>query len=133
MSTVGSKFTKCCLLTFSWGIFGSCAAQEPPIKLPTDDKQRVFIENVDFNGDGFFRAYMGMDLTQRRFAEMYLMGVLDSTEGITWCGYKVALSGSIQELIYMGFRDADASLLNQRASKIITNIMSAKLPCKDKP
>ncbi|MBL1259900.1 MAG: hypothetical protein COB33_010585 [Thiotrichaceae bacterium] len=75
---------------------------------------------------------MSKNTGQRHLAEMFLIGVLDSTEGESWCGYKVALPGSIQELIYIGFKKESEQSLNRRASEIIISIMSQKLPCKDR-
>ena len=75
---------------------------------------------------------MSKDVSQRHLAEMFLIGVLDSTEGKLWCGYKIALPGSIQELIYIGFKKESEHSLKRRASEIIISIMSKKLPCKDR-
>ncbi|TLM78989.1 Rap1a/Tai family immunity protein [Microbulbifer harenosus] len=109
----------------------SCDAQSQSIKIPSDEKQRLSIENLNFKGSDFLSAYMSRDMQQRRLAEMYLSGVLDSTEGIFWCGYKVALPGSIQEQVYVALKSADQTTLNKRASEIITSALSEKLPCKE--
>jgi hypothetical protein len=110
----------------------SCSsAQNQSIKIPNDERQRLPIEHLNFIGSNFIKAYMSKDVNQRRLAEMYLIGVLDSTEGKTWCGYDIALPGSIQEQIYLGFKKAPKNSLNRRASEIIKSILSNKLPCKD--
>src|SRR2546427_1932773 len=36
----------------------------------------------------FFSAYMSKEVPERRYAEMYLLGVLDATEGRAWCDYR---------------------------------------------
>ncbi len=74
---------------------------------------------------------MSKEVSQRRLAEMYLIGVLDSTEGKVWCGYDVALPGSIQEQVYIGFKKMDVGLADKRASDVIAAILSKKLPCKE--
>ncbi len=114
-----------CLLSCSF-------ANGQSIKVPKDDKQRLSIEHLNFTGSNFKEAYMSNDVAQRRLAEMYLIGVLDSTEGKTWCGYNIALPGSIQEQVYIGLKKASPDSLNGRASEIINSILSEKLPCKDK-
>lgn len=110
----------------------SNSAYSQSIIIPHDTKQRLSINNLNFTGTKFFDAYMSKDVSQRHLAEMFLIGVLDSTEGKLWCGYKIALPGSIQELIYIGFKKESEHSLKRRASEIIISIMSKKLPCKDR-
>lgn len=95
------------------------------------DKQRLSIDNLNFAGSDFIEAYMSKDVTQRRLAEMYLVGVLDSTEGKAWCSYNIALPGSIQEQVYIGLKKESPVSLDRRASEVISSILSKKLPCKD--
>ena len=119
------------LICLAYVCLVSCGtAQNQNIKLPTQDTQRLSVENLNFSGSNFIEAYMSIDVNQRRLAEMYLIGVLDSTEGKAWCDYSVALPGSIQEQIYIGFKKESKTSLNRRASEIITSILSKKLPCR---
>lgn len=124
-----SLFKKSCFL-LCFFLFEN--AKSAPISIPGDDKQRLSIENLNFKGSTFIEAYLSTDLTQRRLAEMYLIGVLDAGEGIKWCGYNLALPGSIQEQVYLGFKKLPPNSLNQRASEIIASILSKTLPCKHK-
>ncbi len=107
-------------------------AVSSPITIPADDKQRLSIEHLNFKGSTFLVAYLSQDLTQRRLAEMYLIGVLDAGEGTKWCGYNLALPGAIQEQVYLGLKKLPQNTLNQRASEIITLILSTALPCTHK-
>ena len=61
---------------------------------------------------------------------MYLAGALDVTEGGAWCDYGLVLPGSIQEQIYIGFKNKNEEALKARASTVITAIMTEILPCK---
>jgi hypothetical protein len=73
---------------------------------------------------------MSQDVKQRRFAEMYLVGVLDGSEGHVWCGYDQVKGGSIQELLYRKLSTEKEESMSQRASHLITNILANSLPCK---
>lgn len=106
-------------------------AHSQPITIPLDDKQSMSIDNINFNGSTFIEAFMSKDVGQRRLAEMYLIGVLDSTEKKNWCGYNIVLPSSIEEGIYIGFKKQSPAALNRRASEIISSILAKRLPCRD--
>ena len=74
---------------------------------------------------------MSSDVNQRRFAEMYVAGVLDSLEGVTWCGYDVASPDAIQEQVYLGLRETLKINPNIRASVAIQSKLEKLLPCKE--
>ncbi|MEC8012576.1 MAG: Rap1a/Tai family immunity protein [Pseudomonadota bacterium] len=114
-----------CLLGAS---YLSAEARFPQVSV--HNTQRLNITTYDVSGQVFWEAYMSKDVAQRRFAEMYLVGVLDNSEGDKWCGYEVALSGSIQEQIYLGFKKISKESMNTRASELIVSILSDILPCK---
>ena len=80
----------------------------------------------------FWAAYMSKDVKQRRFAEMYLVGVLDSSEGHVWCGYEQVKGGSIQELLYRKLSQEKEESMALRASHLITDILADSLPCKER-
>jgi Rap1a immunity proteins len=102
------------------------------IYIPSQESERLSIRNLNVTGENFWSAYQSKDATQRHLAEMYLSGVLDSMEGTAWCGYNVALPGSIQEQIYIGFKKESAASLQRRASQLIVEILARKLPCRSK-
>lgn len=107
-------------------------ADQQGISITERQNERLIITNLQLTGSDFWSAYQSSDLQQRRLAEMYLAGVLDSTEGKSWCSYKVVHPGSIQEQIFIGFKKQSAENLKDRASKIITNMMEEFLPCRSK-
>ena len=113
----------------------SCApsnihAEITGVKVGTNLQQRLIIENLNLSGKNFFSAYMSKDAQQRQLAEMYLAGVLDSGENKLWCGYRIALPSSLQEVIYLGFKNQSAESLNRRASEVINEILVSKLACR---
>ena len=101
------------------------------IDLPEDEKQRSFTINLSLSTQNLYNAYMSSDVNQRRFAEMYVAGVLDSLEGVTWCGYDVASPDAIQEQVYLGLRETLKINPNIRASVAIQSKLEKLLPCKE--
>ena len=112
----------------SLGVFA-----EIPVKVNLQTEQRLIIENLDLSASDFWSIYMSKDKAQRQAAEMYLVGVIDAGEGTAWCSYAIALPGSLQELVYMGFKILPPEKASQRASRVIIEILSGSLPCKESP
>ena len=109
----------------------SCVAfQNSGIQIPQQKNQRLIINNLNLSGNDFYSAYTSENIAQRHLAEMYLAGVLDATEGKLWCGYHIALPGSIQEQIYLGFKKQHRDSLDRRASNVISEILQKILPCR---
>jgi hypothetical protein len=68
-------------------ILPSCSiASGNSIVLPESESQRLIASNLAMTTESFFKAYMSTDIEQRRLAEMYVIGVMDSSEGESWCG-----------------------------------------------
>lgn len=74
---------------------------------------------------------MSSDVKQRRLAEMYVAGVLDSTEGVFWCSYNVASPSAIQEQVFAALKSSIKVSPDLRASSAIINKLSNLLPCKE--
>lgn len=106
-------------------------ANENPINLSISGDQRLIAGNYSLSTERFFTAYMSSDLEQRRLAEMYLIGVIDSAEGISWCDYAMASPDAIQEQAYLGLKNALKTNPKMRASKAITSRLEEFLPCKE--
>lgn len=123
------KKLKIIVMTF---ILSSCSSIEVnAIQLPEDDKQRAFTTNLDVKSQALYDAYMSSDVKQRRLAEMYVAGVLDSTEGVFWCSYNVASPSAIQEQVFAALRSSIKVFPDLRASNAIINKLSNLLPCKE--
>lgn len=113
-------------------ILSSCSSIEVnAVQLPADDKQRAFTLNLDVKAQVLYEAYMSSDVKQRRLAEMYVAGVLDSTEGTLWCSYNVAAPSAIQEQVFAGLKSTIKASPDLRASNAIINKLSKLLPCKE--
>lgn len=100
-------------------LLSSCSvAGDSEIKTPAVDTQRLVSGNLDWNIESFMKAYRSKDVSQRRLAEMYLIGALDATEGVSWCGYGIASPGpgAIQEQAFLGLKKVVKSSPEMRAS-----------------
>lgn len=93
--------------------------------------QRQFIENINLSAGDFLNAYRSKEQHERRYAELYLMGVLDSTEGTLWCSYRKFKTDTISETLYEGFENLKDGKRQERASKIIAEILAGKYPCTE--
>lgn len=110
----------------------SCsAADENPIVIKEGGGQRMVAENLSMTAESLLKAYMSSNQEQRRFAEMYVVGVLDSTEGKSWCGFKIASPSAIQEQVYSALKKAAGVSPKKRASIIIESHLMNLLPCKE--
>ena len=119
------------ILVLTIGITGCALAGGNGIKMTNSDQQSLAIENLSLLAKDFWQAYRSDDIRERRLAEMYLIGVLDSTEGEKWCGYNIALPHSVLDQIHIGFKNATKEMMDDRASNTINKIMSNILPCKE--
>lgn len=110
---------------------GCALAGAGGIKLTESNQQSLAIENSSLIARDFWRSYRSDDVSERRLAEMYLIGVLDSTEDKIWCGYNIALPHSVLDQIHIGFKKASKEMMDDRAADTISKIMSNILPCKE--
>lgn len=110
----------------------SCSvANENLITIPEGESQRMIAGNLSMTTESLLKAYMNSDPEQRRLAEMYVIGVLDSTEGESWCGFKIASPGAIQEQVYVALKGAVETSPKKRASIVIKSHLMELLPCKE--
>ncbi len=119
------------LLVLTFGVTGCAKAGSGGIKMTSLERQSLAIENLNLIAKDFWQAYRSDDVRERRLAEMYLIGTLDSTEGVKWCGYNIALPHSVLDQVHVGFKNASKQMMDDRASNTINKIMSDILPCKE--
>lgn len=100
--------------------------------MPASPTQRAFIENTNLSAQEFFAAYMSKSVETRRYAELYLLGVLDASEGAAWCDYRQYRTITLGEEIYTGFKELDSSKQGARAAHVILEILGKKFPCPRK-
>ena len=111
----------------------SCSvASDSSINIPENTKQRMVSVNLSLTTEQLFKAYIGENLEQRRLAEMYVAGVIDSSEGVSWCGFGIASPDAIQEQVYIGLKRAHERSPKERASNAIQSRLKERLPCTGK-
>lgn len=111
----------------------SFAQIKPRTKLgsePNPHQNRVINNNLSFRE--FMSAVSSQSHPERHYAEMYLLGVLDTTEGVEWCGYDHILPTSAAEVVYNFGEKLVASRGNERASTVIREVLKDVLGCRSK-
>lgn len=114
------------------GLYGIAVnADEPLLAKKLPDSQRAFIDGaIELPAEKFFSAYTSKNIADRRYAEVYLLGALEATEGISWCSYRRFKTGTIAESIFEGFKKLNEIEKNKRAAKVIISILSRDFPCE---
>lgn len=80
----------------------------------------------------FLQAFTSESDTERQRAQMYLVGVLDTTEGRDWCGYDVILPGSASSIVIMKAKVLVTSRGSERAGTVLREILAGDSPCRSK-
>lgn len=119
------------MIVLSIYLLSSCSiADDSPFVFPGNEKQRMISQNLSLTTEKFFRAYMSQNVEQRRLAEMYLIGVIDASEGESWCDYTIASPDAIQEQVFIGLKNVLKNSPKERASVAIRSRLEELLPCK---
>lgn len=61
---------------------------------------------------------------------MYVVGVIDSSEGVSWCGFNVASPDAIKEQVFESLKDSMKTNPQGRAANAIKSRLEELLPCK---
>lgn len=96
-------------------------------KVPSDlqllARDGITINSVNLTAKQFFKSYTSTHADERRSAELYLLGVMDATEGKSWCDYKTFKADTLRGRVFEGFKKLESRRLNERASKVIEDIL----------
>jgi hypothetical protein len=92
--------------------------------------QNIFFNNNNLTVKNFWSTYTSESAEVRRYAEMYMLGVVDAAEGKSWCSYRNFKTITISEAILSGLEPLVEVKKNERAAYVITDILSKKFPCK---
>lgn len=90
---------------------------------------KITVDSVNLSARQFFKSYMSADAHERKNAELYLLGVMDTTEGKTWCDYRTFKTITLRGGIFEDFKIIDDSHLDERASSVIVRILNRSYPC----
>lgn len=86
-------------------------------------------ENVNLTTAKFFRSFTSKDADERKSAKLYLLGVLDATEGKSWCDYRRFKTITLRASLYDELKKLNAEEMRQPASSQIVSILSKEFPC----
>ena len=92
----------------------------------------ITTNSVNLSAQGFFNSYISKSPKDRERAELYLLGVMDSAEGESWCDYKTFKTTTLRERIFEGFKNIKKNKLGNRASTVIKEILNQRYPCRRK-
>lgn len=106
-------------------------ATERPSRLsqPLSPSQNVIIENTNITTGEFWDAYTSENVDQRRRAELFLLGVLDATEGTSWCDYRTFKTITIDETVFSQLKKTIDGIRQVRAAQAIGRVLSKNFPC----
>jgi hypothetical protein len=126
----------CCLAT---GLANAETYEYPRAEpLPQDDTANLLRDtelltgfDVNMSSERFAQAWFSKTNERERIkAEMYFLGVMDATEGKTWCSYQRLLPSSAHEHLSSRFANLTPQERKTRASTLIVESLSDVFPCK---
>lgn len=88
--------------------------------------------SVNLSTKRFLISLTSDDIQRRNNAKIYLLGILDATEGKSWCDYRTFKTITLQEAIYQNMKDLSEAELQERAADKILGILAKKFPCSGK-
>lgn len=86
-------------------------------------------DNVNLSGGRFLADFVSKDVAIRSAARLYLLGVLDASEGRQWCSYTQIKTASINDFLFDSLRKRTAEELNMRAATLIVDTLKKSFPC----
>ncbi|WP_051916589.1 MULTISPECIES: Rap1a/Tai family immunity protein [unclassified Serratia (in: enterobacteria)] len=105
-------------------------AAQVPVQAQQTIIQHLTPDNVNLKGEDFFKLYRGTNQQEKEKAQLYLLGVLDATEGKVWCQYSQLQIITLQEFVFEYFKKLPQEQLKLRASDLIEAAMVKDFPCK---
>lgn len=87
--------------------------------------------SVNLPANVFMEEFVSEDSDRRSMARLYMLGVMDVTEGEVWCGYNNVKTTTINEFVYEYFKSQTMNGLHKkRASHVIEDALKNNFPCK---
>lgn len=105
------------------GLICSCALANP------DQTSAIIEDKVNLSAAEFLPEFISKSPERRTAARLYLLGVLDSTEGKTWCSYSQLKTVTINEFVFEYLKKQSAEKLKTRAATLIEEALRQSFPC----
>ncbi len=122
-----------CLTMVLWVAPASLARADEraiPSDFEIQARDGITFDSINLTAKRFFKSYMSGSADERKSARLYLLGVLDATEGKSWCDYQTFKSITLGETVFLAFKKLNSQQLNERASHVIADILSQSYPCR---
>lgn len=87
-------------------------------------------DHVNLSAAFFWREWAAADKLANARAGLYLLGVADSTEGKSWCGYGRIKPDTLNEYVFLHFKSLPADKMKNRAALVIEEALAKNFPCK---
>lgn len=95
------------------------------------DQSLLWPGNVNLSGEKFYKSWRsGEENPERLKADLYLLGVLDATEGKYWCDYQTLKVFTVHEVVFRYFKSLPAKRLQERAADLIVEAVAENHSCK---
>jgi hypothetical protein len=109
---------------------GAMSQEEKPVYKTINSNQSLIIENTNLSAKQYLEAIVSGSFEERKYSEMYLLGVLHSTEGEVWCDYKTYKTITIDEILFVEMKKLPENEINKRAALVIKDILKKQFPCR---
>lgn len=86
-------------------------------------------DNVNLTAERFLADFASKNAPVRTAAHLYLLGVLDASEGRDWCSYSKLKTASIDDFIFDNLRKKPPEALKARAANLIVEALNKSFPC----
>lgn len=106
---------------------GMCVCVQADTTHPTINE-----DSVNLQAKTFLDEFVSADDKARKAARLYLLGVMDATEGRIWCDYKTLKTITLNEFIFEHMKKLTPTQLERRASTVIEESLEKSFPCKAK-
>ena len=109
-------------------IVTQCHAVESPTGF--EKSELISIDSNNLSTEVFWRAYTSNLPADKYAARHYLLGVMDATEGKSWCSYQQFKTISLRDYLNGYFNKLTKVQLQQRASLVIEAALIELSACK---
>ena len=89
-------------------------------------------DSVNLSADLFLKEFVSQTPHNRSIARLYMLGVMDTTEGKSWCDYKTLSTAAVNEFVFEYMKKLKPDQLNRRAALVIEEALHNTFPCRTK-
>jgi hypothetical protein len=93
--------------------------------------QQITADSVNLSTGDFLPEFVNQSPERRAAARLYLLGVLDATEGKSWCSYSQLKTATINEFVFEYLKKQPSERLAIRASVLIEEALQKSFPCTE--